>query len=152
MIDKKAKKRGRPRKSSSWTAELLLERAAEYFKKCDDHTKSVATKDGIVQLPDPLPYVLEGLCDHLWILRQEFALWRKRSDALGRAANMLHQKITANRASGALRGEQNSSFAQFMLKNCNPEDYRDKIDVENAVTPETQELLDAWRQMWKKIQ
>lgn len=150
--EKKIKKKlGRPRKSSNWTAPLLNERAREYFDKCDRRTKPVVVKDGgIVDVPNPAPYSIEGLCDYLDITRHQFAAWRKKDDALGIRAQKIHNKITANRVTGALDGTQNSSFAQFLLKNNNPEDYKEKVEVENTVSEQAASMFDQWSELWKR--
>ena len=62
---------------------------------------------------------------------------------------MIHQKITDNRVSGALDGTQNSSFARFMLVNNNPEDYRERVEVENSVSPEISSIFEAAAASWK---
>lgn len=149
MNEKNLKKKlGRPRKAENWTAELLQERARNYFDKCDSRTRQVVTKDGILQELHPEPYSIEGLCVYLDITRSEFAAWRKRSDDLGRRAEMIHLKITANRVSGALDGTQNSSFAQFMLKNNNPADYKDKVEVENSVSDDVKSIFERSFMQW----
>ncbi len=149
--EKKSKKKlGRPRKFDTWTAELLNERAREYFDKCDARTKTVVTKDGdLVDIPRPAPYSIEGLCVYLDITRHEFNAWRKQDTPLGQRAEKIHLKIAANRVEGALDGSQNSSFAQFMLKNNNPEDYRDRVEVENTVGREVVGLLEKCVQRWQ---
>ena len=145
------KKPGRPRKADNWTAALLNERAAAYFEKCDSRTKLVPVpKVGMVQAPNPAPYSIEGLCDYLDITRSEFYHWRKRSDALGLRAQKIHNKITANRIEGALDGVQNSSFAQFLLKNNNPEEYKDKVEVENSISEKAVSMFDQWSALWEK--
>lgn len=150
--EKKIKKKlGRPRNESNWTAALLNERAREYFDKCDRRTKPVVVKDGgIVDVPNPAPYSIEGLCDYLDITRHQFAAWRKKDDALGIRAQKIHNKITANRVTGALDGTQNSSFAQFLLKNNNPEDYKEKVEVENTVSEQAASMFDQWSELWKR--
>ena len=150
MDEKKIKKKlGRPRKAENWTAALLNERAREYFDKCDARTKPTVIKDGgIVDVPNPAPYSLEGLCDYLDITRHQFAAWRKKDDALGIRAQKIHNKITANRVTGALDGTQNSSFAQFLLKNNNPEDYRDRVEVENTVSEQVAGILEGAIRTW----
>lgn len=145
------KRRGRPRLLENWTAELLYERSRGYFEKCDSRTKVEVTRDGAVVVPHPTPYSIEGLCVFLGILRREFDGWRKRSDDLGRAANLVHQQVMANRVEGALDGNQNSSFAQFMLKNNAPEDYRDKVEVENSISSESAGIFAAWSAQWKEM-
>lgn len=151
MITEPKKKKGRPRKAENWTAQLLNERAREYFDKCDRRTKLVPVpKVGLEEVPDPAPYSIEGLCDYLDITRQQFYLWRKRSDELGIRAQKIHNKITADRITGALDGRQNSSFAQFLLKNNNPEDYRDKVEVENTVSEQAASMFDKWSELWDR--
>ena len=145
------KKRGRPRSDRSWTAARFNAFASEYYEKCDSRVRAVAVKDGIVHIPHPAPYSIEGLCVYLDISRATFHQWRKLDNALGRAANRAHLIITANRVEGALDGRQNASFAQFLLKNNDPEDYRDRIEVEGSVDPQTQSLLDRALNSWQSM-
>ena len=140
---------GRPREKTDWTGEILSERADRYFKKCDDRIKVVVTKEGIANVPDPAPYTIEGLCSYLRIDRSTFRAWRKKTDLLGEAAELIHQRISANRIEGALDGRQHAGFAQFILKNTDPEYYRDKIEVENSVAEETANMLAEWSKQWK---
>jgi hypothetical protein len=140
---------GRPRKSSTWNAEALNERADRYFAQCDSRTKAVITKEGLENIPAPKPYTVEGLCVYLKIDRRLFAAWRKRSDDLGKAAELLHERITANRIEGALDGRQHPGFAQFLLKNNDPEYYRDKVEVENTVAEDAKAMFEQWSHMWK---
>ena len=150
-MEKKKKKMGRPRKLENWDAALLNERAREYFDKCDSRVKYVPVpKVGVEEVPDPEPYSIEGLCDYLDITRNKFYEWRKKNDALGLRAQKIHNKITANRITGALDGRQNSSFAQFLLKNNNPEDYREKVEVENTVSEQAASMFDAWSRSWQR--
>ena len=143
------KKSGRPRKPGNWTAALLNERAREYFAKCDGRTKTIFAKDaGPVEIPNPAPYTIEGLCDYLDITRYQFSAWCKKDDAIGIRAQKIHNKITANRVTGALDGTQNSAFAQFLLKNNNPEDYREKVEVENAVSDQVAGILEGAFRTW----
>ena len=147
---KNQKKLGRPRKSDVWTAALLSERADRYFAKCDDRTREVMTKDGPVEMSRPEPYSIEGLCVYLDITRRQFDTWRHEDTEIGRRAQKLHLRIAANRVTGALDGTQNASFAQFMLKNNNPEDYREKVEVENTVSAEAAAMFEQWSQAWKR--
>ena len=151
-VQKKLKKKpGRPRKAENWSAALLNERAREYFDRCDSRSRFVfIPKSGIVNIPAPEPYSIEGLCDYLDITRNEFYSWRKRNDPLGIRAQKIHNRITANRVAGALDGTQNSSFAQFLLKNNNPDDYRDKVEVENSVSEQAAGMFEKWSLLWKK--
>lgn len=148
--EKKSKKKlGRPRKFTSWTAELLAERAREYFDKCDSRRREEVVKGEIVEIAAPEPYSIEGLCVYLDITRHQFDVWRKQDTPLGERAARIHLRITANRIAGALDGSQNSSFAQFMLKNNNAEDYRDRVEVENTVAGEVVGLLEKCVRRWQ---
>ena len=49
---------------------------------------------------------------------------------------------------GALDGTQNSSFAQFMLKNNTPEAYRDKVEVETDISERSAKMFDEWSKLW----
>lgn len=142
-------RRGRPRKAENWTPSLLLARANEYFGKCDSRVKMTVTKEGLVPEPNPEPYSIEGLCVYLDITRDAFLQWRKKSDELGRRAEKIHQRIMANRVTGALDGTQNSSFAQFMLKNNAPESYREKVEVETDISERSAKMFDEWSKLWE---
>ena len=142
---------GRPRKPTNWTAETLAAAAEKYFKKCDGRIKQVLTRDGIETLPNPAPYSIEGFCSFIGVLRKDFSSWRKREDDLAYQSELIHQMITANRMEGALDGTQHASFAQFLLKNNNPEDYREKIEVENTVAAETMSMFTEWSRLWKEM-
>lgn len=111
----------------------------------------VATKDGLLPEPFPEPYSVEGLLCYLDISRTTFNEWRKQNSEIGKRAEKIHLRITANRVAGALDGSQNSSFAQFMLKNNNPEVYKDKVEVENSVSDQAADMFEKWSQLWNKI-
>ena len=143
-------RRGRPRKEENWTAELLAERARGYFNKCDSRTREEVTKSGLEVVSNPEPYSIEGLCVYLDITRKLFDAWRKRGDDLGERAEKIHLRITANRITGALDGTQNCSFAQFMLKNNDPDQDRDKVEVENTVSEQAASMFEQWSALWRK--
>ena len=146
----KKSRRGRPRKQENWTAELLAERARGYFAKCDRRTREEVTKGGVEVVSNPEPYSIEGLCVYLDITRKVFDAWRKRGDELGERAEKIHLRITANRITGALDGTQNCSFAQFMLKNNCPEQYREKVEVENSISDKAASMFEQWSSLWKR--
>ena len=147
------KKRGRPRKIENFSSEILQQKAKEYFRSCDNRTKEVLTKQGEVEtIADPRPYSIEGLCCHLGILRKVFDQWCKLDTELGFRANMVRQMIIADRIDVAACGRQNPAFAQFMLKNNAADNYRDKVEVENSVTSETAEMLNSWREKWRRME
>ena len=144
---KKEKKtrRGRPRKLENWTAKILTERAGHYFDKCDTRMRMVVGKNGPYPVAAPAPYPVEGLCEYLNITQPTFLAWRKKEGELGDAARRIHLRITDNRITGALDGTQNAHFAQFLLKNTNPEEYRDSVEVKNEVTGSIRSVLDLCR-------
>ena len=151
-MEQKKPKRGRPRLAKNWTAELLNERANEYFNKCDSRTRTRYDKEGNDYEEEwPEPYSIEGLCVYLDVTRYEFDVWRKRQDDLGARAEKIHLRITANRVTGALDGRQNPSFAQFMLKNNAPEHYREKVEVENTVSEKAMSMFNEWSEKWKSL-
>ncbi|MCQ2378007.1 MAG: DNA-packaging protein [Victivallaceae bacterium] len=140
----KTKKRavGRPRKI--WSTTVLAARAREYFNKCDSRTKKQYTKDGDeYDAPDPAPYTVEGLCSYLGIVVSTFSNWTHLDDALGERARLIKQEITANRVAGALDGRQNPGFAKFLLTNNNPDEYRDRVEVDHGITEEARSIFDA---------
>lgn len=143
------KRRGRPRKAESWNAQLLQERSREYFDKCDGRTKVVQSKEGPVEVPWPEPYSIEGLCVYLDVPRWQFQKWRKQTDTLGKKAEMVHLRVMANRVCGALDGTQNSTFAQFMLKNNDAENYKEKVEVESSVSEQVAGLLERSLATWE---
>ena len=141
-MKKTTTKRGRPRKEKNWTPKNLKESAGYYFEKCNSRTKEVLTKDGFATVEDPAPYTVEGLCNHLGITVVTFRNWRGKGNELGKTAEMLHQKIIENRVTGALDGRQNASFARFMLTNNAPDQYREKVEVENSVSDQLKSVFD----------
>lgn len=143
------KKRGRPRKPETWTAEALAAKAKEYYSICDRRTKDVVVKGEVVTVRDPRPYTIEGFCCHINVLRRRFEDWRKLTNDLGHTANMIAQEITADRIDGALSGRQAGTFAQFLLKNNASEFYRDKVEVSANVPEEVSAALDEWSKLWK---
>ena len=151
MSETNRKKRGRPRKITSWTPKLLQEYADYYFRKCDERTRVVITKDGPETISDPAPYTVEGLCNHLGITTVTFRDWCRKSGPLAEKSRLLRQRITENRVTGALDGKQNPAFARFMLTNNHPEDYREKVEVENSVSEEAKNMFDEWKKLWETI-
>lgn len=130
------KRRGRPRKNNSWTAELLRKRANEYFRNCDNETKTVLTKQGdLVEIDNPRPYTIEGLCVALGIARETFRQWQNRDGELKEAAQEIHLRIAENHIVSAARGDTNSAMAQFILKVYEPAEYTEKKQEENSSSP-----------------
>jgi hypothetical protein len=127
----------------------IMDAASEYFSWCDSRTKTVAGKSGPYTVDDPRPYTIEGLCCFLDITTATYYNWKKQPDDLGAAVERIHQRIIANRVEGALDGRQHAGMAQFMLKNNDPEHYREKIEVANTIADGDRAMLEAWSSMWK---
>ena len=128
------RKLGRPRLLTTWTADLLKQRADAYFAKCDKRTKIQFDKDGgSFPAPDPAPYTHEGLLVYLDITRHQWRKWIAEDSELGSRARRIHLAISANRVEGALDGSQSASFAQFVLKNTDPDQYRDKVELDHSL-------------------
>ena len=145
----KPRKAGIQKREDFWSPENIEKFSGEYFSACDRRMKSVVTKDGVEEVPDPRPYTLEGLCCYLRISSPTFRKWLKDPDLVGEAARTAHQRIIADRIEGALSGRQHAGFAQFWLKNQDPDNYRDKVEVDHSVSGEAANMFDAWSEMWK---
>ena len=151
MTLERKKKAGRPRKETNWTAEILRARANEYFLACDRRTEPRLLKTGEVAFaPSPRPYTVEGLCADLEIPCETFATWRVGGGRLGETAELIFQRIVANRVEGALSGKQNGSVATFLLKNMNPKNYRDRVELEANLSDDAKDLIEGWMDAWKK--
>jgi hypothetical protein len=112
---------------------LLAKRSRAYFEKCDAETKQVVTKAGdVVEISNPRPYTIEGLCVHLGIGRDEFRKWLRRDDDMQTAARDIQLRIEENHLVAAARGETNATMAQFILKAYEPEEYVEKKEKENT--------------------
>ena len=134
---------GRPvKRTPKNDIEELKRKADEYFKKCDDRTKEVARDGDIVEIADPAPYTVEGLCVRLGVISRTFRQWVKLDTPFGEACKMIHQRVTDNRVSGALEGKQNASFARFLLTNEDPELYSEKVKIEASIDGEVHSIFD----------
>lgn len=136
-------RRGRPRKHENWTPELFEERAERYFRRCDGRTKEVASADGVVEVADPAPYSVEGLCCYLGVSRETLEDWSGMPDDLGEACRAALLQVTANQVEGGLDGRQTASVVQFVLKNTDPRHYRDRQETEVAIGREAAGLFEA---------
>ena len=136
-------RRGRPRKLENWTPELFDERAERYFRRCDKRTREVASADGVVEVADPAPYTIEGLCCYLGVSREALMGWAAMPDDLGEACRDALLQVMANQVEGGLDGKQTASVVQFVLKNTAPQHYRDRQETEVAIGREAAGLFEA---------
>ena len=147
---KRYETRGRKR-VLPWSADVLQDRAAKYFEKCDSRVKTDVDKDGnVLTVPDPRPYTIEGLCCYLKVTRRTFLKWIKEGGELGERAELIREEIIANRVEGALEGRLNAGFARFTLFNQDPENFKEKVNVENSFSPEASAVLQSWMHGWER--
>lgn len=133
-------RRGRPRKDENWSHELLSERSERYFSKCDSRVKEVLTKEGIVQMANPAPYSIEGLCCYLDVSRDTFTDWLKMPDDIGDAARRAYLQILANQVESGIDGKS-AALTQFILKNTAPQYYQDKSETQVGMDQSLSELF-----------
>lgn len=109
---------GREKKFS--TPELLQAAFDKYFSECDNHTEKVLTKDGfLVDVPDPIPYTIEGLCvvldcDRDTLLNYQKAEGYEEFFGTVKSAKMKVQKKKVERA---LSGKANATYSIFDMVN-----------------------------------
>ena len=90
-----------------------------YFEKCDNNTKPVVTKEGVVYIEDPIPYTVEGLAGVLEITRFTLLNYEK-GDGYEDYFNTVKKakaKIQQNKVERGLSGKSPSTFAIFDLVN-----------------------------------
>lgn len=114
---------GRPLKYE--TADELQAAIDVYFKQCDERTKTIVTKSGdVIEVPDPAPYTISGLCLVLDLDRQSLLNYSRREeffDIVRRAKLRIQNDIE-------LRSFNNNPTGAIFNLKCNF-GYRDSIDV-----------------------
>jgi len=135
-------KRGRPaKKVGLFESKKLIEKSNSYFNLCNSRTTKKFVDGDFIDVPKPMPYTVEGLCNVLGVTAANFRLWCKRDDDFGQLCLMLRQKICENRVVGALDGDQNPAFAKFMLGVQEPAEYTEKVVVEGSVSESLLSIL-----------
>lgn len=91
----------------------------DYFEKCDNNTKPVVTKDGVVYVEDPIPYTVEGLAELLEVTRVGLLNYEKGEgyEEYFSTVKKAKAKIQRNKLERALSGKAPSTFAIFDLVN-----------------------------------
>ena len=109
---------GRPRK---FDKPEDLQRAIDvYFEKCDNNTKQIVTKDGVVlDVLDPIPYTIEGLCMVLEIDRASLLHYEKYPEykEFFNTVKKAKSKVQLNKLERGLSGRSNPAVTIFDLKN-----------------------------------
>lgn len=118
----KENKGGRPRKFKS--PKQMQEAIDKYFAGCDNHTRQVyvKSKQELVDMKDPLPYTIEGLCHELDIDRSTLLRYEDYENEKGESefCNIIKRakmRVQENLVTRALTGENNATISIFLLKN-----------------------------------
>lgn len=102
-----------------------------YFDKCDANTKQEIFKDGILNLEDPIPYTIEGLCEVLDCDRKTLLNYQKKEgyEDFFHTIKKAKRKILKNKIERGLMGKSPSSFAIFDLINNSDYENINKTDI-----------------------
>lgn len=123
---------GNSGKPKTWTSpEELQYSIDEYFQECNNHKKPHITKDGkVVNIPSPIPYTIEGLCDTLDCDRDTLLNYEKKKgyEEFFGTIKRAKRKIQRNKIERGLTGESVPSVTIFDLKNNHG--YKDKSEKE----------------------
>lgn len=106
----------------------------KYFDLCDSRVVKYfdKAKQTVIEIPKPIPYTTEGLCEVLGCSRQTLLNYEKHPgyeeffDTVMRA----RLKIQKNKVERALDGDSNPNFSMFDLKNNHG--YKDKRELETS--------------------
>lgn len=130
---------GRPR---SWSSPEELEKDIKrYFEECDNNTTKVYVKNSgaVADVPDPVPYTIEGLCDVLDCDRRTLLNYQSKEgyEEFFHTIKKAKNKIQRNKVERGLMGNSNPAVTIFDLKNNH--EYRDSI--EHNVSENTRNAL-----------
>lgn len=118
----------------------LKKLSCKYFKQCDSRKKKKSVKNGgVVEVPDPAPYTIEGLSLALGVTSQTFRNWEKQDDEVGEYCRLLRERVCENRVVGGLDGTQNSAIVKLTL--VNQHGYQERLDIETSVSEDTKSLI-----------
>lgn len=113
------------------TPEEMQKKIDEYFEKCDNNTKTIFTKEGLtVEVKNPKPYTIEGLCMVLGCTRPTLLNYEKKEgyEPYFNTIKDAKMKVQLNKVERGLMGESNPTFAIFDL--VNNSDYRNTNSTE----------------------
>lgn len=131
--DKEEKNKiGRPRAFTD--IEKLKSDIEAYFKECDDATGHIVTKQGeVVEVPDPTPYTIEGLSDHLGVTRATLLNYQKKSgyEDFFYTITRAKAKVQRDISERGLSRKSDANMSKFILSN-NFDGYVDKQQIEHS--------------------
>lgn len=114
------------------TPEEMQEAIDEYYAACDNNTKKIwSEKVGeIVEIPSPIPYTVEGLCECLDINRSTLLTYETSHthEDFNNTVKRAKLKIQKNTAEMALMGALNPAVSIFVMKN--NFNYKDKTETD----------------------
>lgn len=123
---------GRPRVFTD--LEKLKKDIQAYFDECDNARGYVVTKQGeVVDVPEPKPYTIEGLSEHLGVTRATLNNYQKAKgyeqffDTITRAKAKVQRDI----AERGLNRKSDASMSKFILSN-NFEHYKDEKHLDHS--------------------
>lgn len=132
---------GKPKK---WeTPEELQQDIDDYYDKCDNNKVQIVHKEtgALIDVPKPIPYTVEGLCEVLGCCRETLLNYEKQEgyeeffSTIKRAKN----KIARNKIERGLMGDSAASVTIFDLKNNHG--YRDRTESDINLTDTSIEEL-----------
>ena len=93
----------------------------DYFNRCDRRVSQVYVKiqKEIVDIEDPVPYTIEGLCNALGMTRDELLNYEKEegNETLCEMVKQAKLKVQQNLVERSLEGKNSSAIAVFIMKN-----------------------------------
>ena len=119
---------GRPRKFNS-VAEME-EAIEEYFFKCDARTTPTPIKDiGVIDVPNPEPYTIQGLAVHIGLTTEGMLEYEKRPE-FSSTVKEAKARVEANKVVNMLDGKGFGAGYIFDLKHNHG--WKDKQEVEHS--------------------
>jgi uncharacterized protein YjcR len=127
---------GQPRKFK--TPEAMQKAIDAYFEKCDKATKQIYdSRNGIVTIPAPKPYTIEGLANTLNVDPETIRNYEKTAgyEEYFGTVKKAKQKIQQNKVEGLLSGEYSTAGAIFDLTNNHGYTNRQHQTIEGLPVP-----------------
>lgn len=124
---------GNPGQSKQWDSpEELQKDIDKYFEFCDNRIVKVYIKSAqeIQEMPKPIPYTIEGLCEVLDCDRATLLNYERREgyEMFFNTIKKAKLKIQKNKLERGLDGDSNPAVSIFDLKNNHG--YKDKTETD----------------------
>jgi len=140
---------GNSGRSKKWKSAKDLQRDIDaYFAECDNNTRKVYSKAAgdVVEVPDPIPYTIEGLADTLDCDRETLLRYEKQEgyEEFYGTIKSAKNKIQRNKLERGLMGHSNSTVTIFDLKNNHGYVDRTEHDMKSTDGSMSPRTLDDW--------